>query len=83
MLIHVDYCGICATDVEEYLHDPLFISGDKPNPVTGKKIPLISGHEITGSIQEAGRDVRDLAVSDRVIINGILSCKFCYWCKRA
>jgi len=82
VLIHVDYCGIRATDVEEYLHGPLFISSDKPNPVTGKKIPLISDHEITGSIQEAGRDVRNVAVGDRVIINGMLSCKFCCWCKR-
>ena len=82
VLIHVDYCGICATDVEDYLYGPLFISGDKPNPITGKKIPLISGHEITGSIQEVGRDVHNLAVGDRVIINGILSCKVCYWCKR-
>lgn len=82
VLIHVDYCGICATDVEEYLYGPLFISGDEPNAVTGKKMPLVSGHEITGSIQEVGRDVHTLAVGDRVILNGVLSCKTCYWCKR-
>ncbi len=63
VLIHVDYYGICATDVEEYLHGPIFISGDKPNPITGKKILLISSHEIT-------------------VINGMLSCKVCYCCKR-
>lgn len=82
VLIHVDYCGICATDVEEYLYGPVFISGDEPNPVTGKKIPIISGHEITGSIQEVGRDVHNLAVGDRVILNGILTCKTCFWCRR-
>ena len=43
---------------------------NKPNPITGKKIQLISGHEITGSIQEVGRDVHNLAVGDRMIING-------------
>tara|TARA_B100000809_G_C15017522_1_gene487238 strand:- start:510 stop:983 length:474 start_codon:yes stop_codon:yes gene_type:complete len=59
----VDYCGICATDVEKYLHGPIFISGDKHNPITGKKILLISSHEIT-------------------VINSMLSCKVCYWCKR-
>ncbi|MDA0770237.1 MAG: zinc-binding dehydrogenase [Chloroflexi bacterium] len=80
--IHVDYCGICATDVEEYLYGPVFISGDKPNPLTGKKIPIISGHEITGSIQDVGRDVHTLAVGDRVIINGVLTCKTCFWCLR-
>ena len=82
VLIHVDYCGICATDEEKYLCSPLFISGDKPNPINGKKIPLISDHEITGSIQEVRRDVHNLAVGDRIIINGVLTCNICYWCKR-
>ncbi|MCH8825829.1 MAG: alcohol dehydrogenase catalytic domain-containing protein [Chloroflexi bacterium] len=80
--IHVDYCGICATDIEEYLYGPIFMSGDEPNPVTGKKIPIISGHEITGSIHDVGRDVHNLAVGDRVIVNGVLTCKTCFWCKR-
>ena len=50
--LRVDYCGICATDIEEYLYGPVFISGDEPNLVTGKKMPFITGHEITGTIAQ-------------------------------
>mgnify|MGYP001419242999 FL=1 len=51
----VDYCGICATDIEEYLYGPVFISSGTPNPVTGKMTPLVTGHEITGTVIEMPR----------------------------
>ena len=47
--IRVDYCGICATDLEEYLFGPQVISKD-PNPLTGQSIPMITGHEVTGTV---------------------------------
>ena len=52
--LRIDYCGICATDIEEYLYGPVFISGDTPNPITGKMMPVIIGHEITGTVAETG-----------------------------
>ena len=79
--IKVDYCGICATDIEEYLYGPVFISGDTPNPLTGKKIPLITGHEITGTVVELGASVSDIRRGQRVVLNGVLTCKQCWWCK--
>ena len=56
----VDFCGICATDIEEYLYGPVFISGDAPNPVTGKMMPLVTGHEITGTVIEIAPGVEHL-----------------------
>ena len=53
----VDYCGICATDIEEYLYGPLFIFGDTPNQITVKMTPLITGHEIPGTVIETAPDV--------------------------
>lgn len=74
----VDYCGICATDIEEYLYGPVFISADSPNPVTGKKMPLITGHEITGTVLETAIGVSNVSEGDRVALNGVLTCGDCY-----
>ena len=80
--LRIDYCGICATDIEEYLYGPVFISAEKPNPLTGRKIPLITGHEMTGTIVNTGADVEGLRLGQRAVINGILTCKSCWWCRR-
>ena len=77
----VDFCGICATDIEEYLYGPVFISGDAPNPVTGKMMPLVTGHEITGTVIEIAPGVSNISIGDRVALNGVLTCEKCYWCK--
>ena len=79
-LLRVDYCGICATDIEEYLYGPVFIAGEEPNPVTGKKMPMVTGHEITATIMEVNTPNADVAPGDRVAINGVLTCGDCYWC---
>jgi (R,R)-butanediol dehydrogenase/meso-butanediol dehydrogenase/diacetyl reductase len=81
--LRVDFCGICATDIEEYLYGPVFISGNEPNLVTGKKMPFITGHEITATVHALGDGVANLAVGDRVVLNGVLTCGQCYWCRRA
>ncbi len=78
--IRVDYCGICATDIEEYLYGPVFISAETPNLLTGRSIPLVSGHEITGTVVEIGDDVSTTREGDRVVINGVLTCGACRWC---
>lgn len=80
--IRVDYCGICATDIEEYLYGPVFISAGEPNPLTGKMAPLITGHEVTGTVVELGEGAAGVAVGDRVVINGVLTCGDCFWCRR-
>jgi|TARA_B100001971_G_C18266996_1_gene594075 (R,R)-butanediol dehydrogenase/meso-butanediol dehydrogenase/diacetyl reductase len=77
----VDYCGICATDVEEFLYGPVFISGDTPNPVTGRQMPLTTGHEIAATVIELGEGVLAPSVGDRVVLNGVLTCRACRWCR--
>jgi (R,R)-butanediol dehydrogenase/meso-butanediol dehydrogenase/diacetyl reductase len=42
--VRIDYCGICATDMEEYYYGPKYISHDQPHPISGKKTPLIVSH---------------------------------------
>ena len=79
--LQVDFCGICATDIEEYLYGPVFISSGTPHPLTGYSLPLTIGHEITGTIVECGEEVETIKLGDRVVINGILNCGLCWWCK--
>ena len=69
----VDYVGICATDIEEYNYGPTFISHGSPNPITGRMMPLITGHEITGTIVETGPDVTNVGAGDRVVLDTILN----------
>ena len=76
--LRIDYCGICATDIEEYLYGPKFIFGDAPNILTGKSVPLITGHEITGTVVEASGD--GVAEGDRVVLNTVLTCGKCHGC---
>jgi (R,R)-butanediol dehydrogenase/meso-butanediol dehydrogenase/diacetyl reductase len=79
--LRMDYCGICATDVEEYVYGPKFIFHDEPNPLTGKKTPMITGHEITGTIEKLGSGVSGLSVGDRVVLDTMLTCEECWWCR--
>ena len=79
-LIRIDYCGICATDLEEYQFGPNFIF-DEPNPVTGKMLPLVIGHELTGTVVALGRSASGVAVGDRVVVDGVLTCGQCWWCR--
>ena len=54
VILKVGACGICGTDLEEYRAGPLFIPVDEPNPLTGRRAPLILGHEFAGEVVEVG-----------------------------
>ena len=75
--LRIDYCGICATDVEEYLYGPKFISHDVPNSITGKKLPLITGHEMTGTVIERGSNIKNIELGSRVAVTTVLTCDIC------
>ncbi|MFB3778729.1 MAG: 2,3-butanediol dehydrogenase [Bryobacteraceae bacterium] len=80
--VQVAWCGICGTDLEEYLHGPLFIPADKPNPLTGRTAPMVMGHEFVGLVTEVGSAVRDLRPGDRVAVDTLLHCGECFFCKQ-
>jgi (R,R)-butanediol dehydrogenase/meso-butanediol dehydrogenase/diacetyl reductase len=78
----VDWCGICGTDVDEYLTGPHWIPTTRPNPLTGACAPLTLGHEFAGEIVAAGDDVRGLQAGDRVAPDTLIYCGHCFWCQR-
>jgi (R,R)-butanediol dehydrogenase/meso-butanediol dehydrogenase/diacetyl reductase len=80
--LQITWCGICGTDLEEYLHGPLFIPVDKPNPLTGITAPMIMGHEFVGTVQQVGAAVTDLQPGDRVAVDTLIHCGECFYCRR-
>jgi len=78
----VRWCGICGTDLEEWLSGPVFIPAAAPHPVTGARAPLVLGHEFAGVVVAAGADVTGPGPGQRVAVDTIVSCGTCYWCRR-
>jgi (R,R)-butanediol dehydrogenase/meso-butanediol dehydrogenase/diacetyl reductase len=81
VLIAVVACGICGSDLHEYLDGPLYIP-TRPHPLTGKVPPVTLGHEFAGRVVEIGRDASGVRVGDRVTVNPCLLCGSCTWCRR-
>ncbi len=46
--VKVSWCGICGTDLHEYLGGPIYIPVGHPHPLTGVQAPVIIGHEMSG-----------------------------------
>ena len=70
VLMRVHTCGICRTD----LH---ILDGELSSP----KLPLIMGHQIVGTIEATGRNVKDLRKGDRVGVPWLgwtdNTCRYC------
>lgn len=69
VMIDVAWCGICGTDLHEYLDGPIFVPpAGQPHPISGESAPITLGHEFSGTIAALGDGVTDLAVGDRVVV---------------
>ncbi|QYY42158.1 2,3-butanediol dehydrogenase [Aneurinibacillus thermoaerophilus] len=79
--IRVEWCGICGTDLHEYLAGPIFLPSKEPHPLTNEKVPLVLGHEFAGEIVEIGESVTKFKVGDRVAVEPILNCGECGACR--
>jgi (R,R)-butanediol dehydrogenase/meso-butanediol dehydrogenase/diacetyl reductase len=67
--IDVAWCGICGTDLHEYLEGPIFApKHGHPHPISGEDSPVTLGHEFSGVVSELGEGVDDLAVGDHVVV---------------
>ncbi|KAI9047442.1 hypothetical protein LZ554_008161 [Drepanopeziza brunnea f. sp. 'monogermtubi'] len=70
--VKIAYCGICGTDIHEYLGGPIFPPqpGQK-NAHSGAELPVTLGHEMSGTIIEVGSGVTSdlLHVGQRICVN--------------
>jgi len=72
VLIRVDSCGLCHTD----LH---VIEGELPP----KKSPITPGHQVIGVIERVGPGVSGRAIGERVGVAWLhWTCGECAWCRR-
>ncbi|WP_047152963.1 2,3-butanediol dehydrogenase [Aneurinibacillus tyrosinisolvens] len=80
--IKVSYCGICGSDLHEYLAGPIFVPVEEPHPISKDKAPIIMGHEFAGEVVGVGESVTSVKVGERVCVEPILSCGKCASCQK-
>jgi threonine dehydrogenase-like Zn-dependent dehydrogenase len=72
VLIEVEACGICGTDVH-------ILDVPPGHPATPG---VIMGHEFVGIVRDIGPAAVGVDLGDRVAVEANLSCESCTWCKR-
>jgi L-iditol 2-dehydrogenase len=69
VLVRIDTCGICGTDLKK-IH-------------TGShSAPRVFGHEMAGTIAAIGENVRGFKVGDRVMAFHHIPCGECFFCRK-
>jgi (R,R)-butanediol dehydrogenase/meso-butanediol dehydrogenase/diacetyl reductase len=79
--VQVGYNGICGTDLHEYLAGPILIPTEA-HPLTGGTLPVVLGHEFSGTVVEVGPGVSGLAEGDRVAVEPVYRCDECVPCRQ-
>jgi (R,R)-butanediol dehydrogenase/meso-butanediol dehydrogenase/diacetyl reductase len=81
VVVEVAYCGVCGTDLHEYLAGPGMIRRVE-HPLTGQAPPITLGHEFSGTVAHVADDVHGVKVGDRVAVDPCVRCGTCRWCLR-
>ncbi len=68
ILIKVNSCALCGSDIRIF-------KGEKSIDVP------ITGHEISGVIEELGANVKDYSIGDPVVVETVIGCGSCSACK--
>lgn len=67
MLVRVDACGICPTDLKKI--EKGYLPG-----------PRVFGHEVAGTVAALGRGVRRWREGERVVVHHHVPCGRCFYC---
>jgi (R,R)-butanediol dehydrogenase / meso-butanediol dehydrogenase / diacetyl reductase len=81
LLVQVAAAGICGTDGHEYAYGPVQFAVPSRSG-WGPPDALIPGHEFSGTVISAGRDVNGFRVGDLVASGSGIACGDCTWCRR-
>lgn len=79
--IKVKWCGICGSDLHEFLGGPIFIPVGQPHPLSKNEAPVVLGHEFSGKVVEVGDGVKNFKAGDRVVVEPMVVCGECPACK--
>ncbi len=66
LLMRIQASGICGSDLMEWYRKP--------------KAPIVLGHEVAGTVEEAGEGVERFAVGDRIVTTHHVPCNSCRYC---
>jgi len=78
--VRVAYCGICGSDLHEYVDGPHAIPVERPHPISGRCAPLTLGHEFCGAVVESADS--GVKVGARVAIEPEYRCGKCDYCRQ-
>lgn len=81
VLIKPIACGICGTDLHEYIAGPI-VTPKTPHIYTGAAIPQILGHEFSAVVVDAGSAVTHVKAGDRASIMPLITPRDDYFAKR-
>jgi len=70
VVIKIESSGICGSDIHAYYNKHPFVS-----------LPIITGHEFSGTISATGAGVTDFKIDDRVTVMPQVYCEDCLNCK--
>jgi alcohol dehydrogenase, propanol-preferring len=76
-LIRVKAAGICGTDLHIQDGELLQIPGVQGSDM---RLPMVLGHEISGTIEDVGKNVLGLRKGERVLVDPAISCGMCFYC---
>ncbi|MGD9704102.1 MAG: 2,3-butanediol dehydrogenase [Acidimicrobiia bacterium] len=77
-----EWCGICGSDVHEFLVGPETIPAPgNPHPITGEVVPIVLGHELAGRVVDVGDGVDDVSIGDLVAVEPIIRDNTCPACR--
>ncbi|WP_217356224.1 zinc-dependent alcohol dehydrogenase [Ruegeria arenilitoris] len=71
VLVRISRVGICGTDIHIF-----------NGHYAVENLPMIPGHEFTGTIAELGTGVSGLTVGAPVVVDMNIGCGTCFWCRR-
>lgn len=70
-LIKIARVGICGTDLHIF-----------NGHYASDKLPMVPGHEFTGTLAAVGSDVVGLKVGSKAVVDMNIGCGYCFWCRR-
>ncbi|HEY6539631.1 MAG TPA: alcohol dehydrogenase catalytic domain-containing protein [Ktedonobacteraceae bacterium] len=68
LLVQMQACGLCASDVMEWYMRP--------------RAPLFPGHEPVGIVVEVGEGAQQFSVGQRIFMHHHVPCMVCHYCQR-
>jgi alcohol dehydrogenase len=81
VLVRIDRCGVCHSDL--HMQDGYFLlsDGKRLDVRAGRNLPFTLGHEIAGTIENAGPDAASAEPGAKVAVYPWIGCGTCAACK--